>query len=119
MNYINLLGALPTNDGLDIFAEKFFDAFDALVFEERESINYGDGRYFKGRNGDLIFTVSLSEEEDHADLPYRVQVASETIDKDTLLSTVNNVVHAKILPAGFRFARVINFGKHDEQRLDY
>lgn len=119
MNYVNLLGALPGNDELDTFAKKFFDAFDVLVFEERESSNYVDGRYFKGRNGDLIFTISLSEEEDHTDLPYWVQVASEAIDKDTLLSTVDNVVHAKILPAGFRFARMINFGKHDEQRLDY
>ncbi|MGA3187433.1 MAG: hypothetical protein ABSF22_10015 [Bryobacteraceae bacterium] len=118
MNFVNLLGSLPTVSALDAFARTFFDAVGVRGFEQRESSNFPEGRYFKGIKGDLHFKISLSDEAGHDDLPYWVQVSSG-IEADKLLMTVNSLVVEGALPRGFRLSRMIDFGKRSERRLDY
>jgi hypothetical protein len=119
MDFINLLGSLQSGHGLDAFAKTFFDAAGVGKFEERESSNYLEGRYFKGNDGDLFFTISLSDEEAHSDLPYWVQISSRAVEGDKLISMVNSLVSGRILPRGFRLSRIVNLGKRNERRLDY
>jgi hypothetical protein len=118
-SYVNLLGARQGNEDLDAFAKEFFAAICVTEFEERESCNYIGGHYFIGTRGEMTFTVMLQDEEGHEDLPYWVQVMSDSIDEDALVSDVDSMVRTKALPRGFRFARVINFGKRYERQIDY
>lgn len=96
----------------------FFSAIGAETYEERESSNYVDGRYFKGTSGTTSATVSMAEEVDHADLPIWVQFIDDTVDEASLSQAVTSVIQTKLLPSGFKCARMLNFGRKDEQRID-
>jgi hypothetical protein len=119
MQYVNLLGALGDGLDLDSFVTAFSAAIGGSSFSERESGNYVGGRYYKGVDGGLTFTISLSDEEDHTDLPYWIQIAADVSTSEALVGAVDRIVREKALPAGFRFARMVNLGKRDERRIDY
>ena len=119
MQYVNLLGTLEHCGGLRPFAKMFFDAVGIKDGVERESSNYVDGYYLKGSLDGLNFTVSLTDDDAHEDLPYWVQVAADMAEPDLLLAAVEQIVRQLALPAGFRFARIVNYGKRGEQRIDY
>jgi len=88
-------------------------------FEERESSNFVGGHYFKGSDDLFEFTVCLSDEVDHEDLPYWVQVSERLPMADGFTDVVDRFVKEKLVPAGFRSARMNNLGKLDEERTDY
>lgn len=119
MQYIDLLGVLNGENGLDAFASRFFAVVDASQVEERESSNYVDGRYFRGRVGDVSFTVSLTDFAGNEDLPFWVHIKSDIPDLEVLVSMIDEIIRNKTMSAGFRFARMLNFGMRDESRLDY
>jgi hypothetical protein len=119
MQYIDLLGALNGENDLEIFARQFLAVVDASQVEERESSNYVDGRYFRGRVGDASFTVSLADFEGNEDLPFWVHIKSDAPDLETLASMIDEIIRNKAMSAGFHFARMLNFGMRDERRLDY
>ena len=52
-------------------------------------------------------------------LPVWVQVAANLDADGALEDAVSRVVRERLLAAGFRLARMVNFGKRDEQRLDH
>lgn len=117
--YINLLAANNEFPALDEFAPRFFEALGVIAYEERESSNYIGGRYFKGKSdAEFIVTASLADEE-HADLPIWVQIFSDSLNEQSLRSIVDGLVQAKALSSGFTCARMINFGRIDEKRVDY
>ncbi|GLR14010.1 hypothetical protein GCM10007907_28000 [Chitinimonas prasina] len=119
MQYVNLLGVFDTSSELDSFAKEFFSAVGVSSYEERESGNFPDGRYFRNLEGVLAFTISLSDEEDHEDLPFWIQVSADMSSLDELVSAVDSIVLEKAMPAGFCIARMINLGKKNEQRINY
>ena len=119
MQYVDLLGAIDQADSAATFANKLFSVLGVENQEARESSNYVDGQYFKGHKGNLSLTVSLSDEEGHEDRPYWIHVAMEASDKESACDIVDRIIREKALPAGFRMARMINFGKRKEQRIDY
>lgn len=119
MQYVNLLCAHADKPSLREFAEAFFDAAGILDGQERESSNYVEGRYFKGSRDGAEFTVSLSDEEGNEDLPMWVQVAANLDADGSLDDAMSRVVRERLLVAGFRVARMVNFGKRGEQRIDY
>jgi hypothetical protein len=119
LQYVNLLCAHAAKPSLREFAEAFFDAAGIVDGQERESSNYVEGRYFKGSRDGAEFTVALSDEEGNEDLPVWVQVAAHLDADGALDDAVSRVVRERLLAAGFRMARMVNFGKRDEQRIDY
>jgi hypothetical protein len=119
MQYVNLLGAQEHCGGLRPFAKMLFDALGVKDSVERESSNYIDGYYLKGSLDGLNFTVSLTDDDAHEDLPYWVQVAADMSEPDLLIASVEQIVSQLALLAGFRFARIVNYGKCGEQRVDY
>lgn len=119
MQYFNLLCAHADKPSLYEFAEAFFDAMGIVDGQERESSNYIEGRYFKGSRDGAEFTVSLSDEEGNEDLPVWVQVAANLDADGALDDALSCVIRERLLAAGFRVARMVNFGKRDEQRIDY
>ena len=116
MQYVNLLGMHPGCEGLRPFAKSFFDALGVSDGEERESGNYVDGYYLKGSHDGMVFTVALSDESAHEDLPYWIHISAEVGD---LEAATSQLMRDKALPAGFRLAHIVNFGKRGEQRIDY
>jgi hypothetical protein len=119
MSHIDLLGNLNGESRLNFFAMKFFAVIDASQVEERESSNYVDGRYFRGSVGDVIFTVSLADLDGNEDLPFWIHVKSGALDSESLDSMINGIIHNKVMPGGFHFARMLNFGMRGERRVDY
>ena len=119
MEYVNLLSASDVQESLASFAAKLFALVGIHDVVERESGNYPGGRYFRGSLEDLVFTISESDEEGHKDLPYWVQVTCEARSADDLTRYVDRLIQEKIIGQQFRAARMVNFGKRGEQRLDY
>lgn len=119
MQHVNLLGMHGNYVGLRLFAKAFFDALGITNGEERESDNNVDGYYLKGSHDGLVFVVASSDETTNEDLPYWVHISADVADPDTLEATVEQLVRDKALPAGFRLAHIVNFGKRGEQRIDY
>ena len=119
MQYVNLLGTHPGCAGLRPFAKSFFNAVGVNDGEERESGSYVDGFYLKGSLGSMTFSVAISEEEAHENLPYWIHISGNLDTPDTLEDMVSQLIRDKVLPMGFQLARIVNFGKRGEQRIDY
>lgn len=119
MQHLDLLGAFRNQVDLDSFARAFFPTIEVSHFEERESSNYVEGRYYKGRNGTLNLTISLSDEDGHKDLPCWIHVTADMQTPEALAEVVKRTIGERVLPAGFRLAQMINLGRQDEIRFDY
>lgn len=119
MQYMNLLGAWKGSNNLDDFAKEFFAVAGASEVEERESSNYVDGRYYRGKVGDIAFTVSLSDLAGNEDLPIWVQVKCDTTDVEALISAIDEMIRNRAVHVGFHFARMLNYGSQNELRIDY
>jgi hypothetical protein len=48
--------------------------------------------YFRGAEGAITYTVSYSDEKEHQDLPYWVQVQCPTMGSDELMSAVAELI---------------------------
>lgn len=119
MESINLLGALNAENDLDVFATQFFAVVDATQIEERESSNYVDGRYFRGRVADVSFKVSWADLAGNEDLPFWIRIESDVPDSAILASMIDELIRSKAMLAGFHFARMLNYGTRNESRFDY
>ncbi len=119
MQYMDLIGAWDEKNNLDDFAKKFLALADISFIEERESSNYIDGRYFRGKVNDITFTVSLADLVDNEKFPFYVLIESYEVDLDVLEAMIDGLIRNKAIPAGFKFARIFNFGKSDESFVDY
>lgn len=119
MQYVDLLCGSSFTPDLRRFAEIFFQKIGIKEYEERSSSNYTGELYYTGRNKYLSCEIFLSDEKDHVDMAYYIQITSDTPDEESLATTVGDVVHTKLLPAGFHVVRVINLGKAGEKRIEY
>lgn len=119
MAIVNLLSAYPSVNDLAHLSRQIEHALDGVEFEERESSNYIDGRYYSGNCDNVRIVVALSDETDHDDLPYWITLSSNEMDEGNLIAFANNIVKGNLLPYGFKVARFASFGRVDEQRIDY
>lgn len=119
MQYVNLLGMHPGCVELRLFAKTFFEALGVNDGEERESDNYIDGCYLKGSLGGMIFSVAISDENAHEDVPYWIHISADVVTLDALEDAVSQLIRDKVLPMGFQLARIVNLGARGEQRIDY
>lgn len=118
VQYINLLGMHPGCAELRSFAKLFFDTIGVEDGEERESGNYVDGYYFKGSLGRMTFSVAISDEDAHENA-YWIHTSADMDTPDALEDVVSQLIRDKAFPMGFQLARIVNFGKRDEKRIDY
>jgi hypothetical protein len=118
MQFVNLLASHKHCGGLDVFGKILFDALGIKNATERESSNHVDGGYLKGSVDGLIFSVSLNDEVSNPDLPYWIQISSDVTSPSSLTHLVEKMIFQIDVTAGFRFARVLNFGKNNSQRID-
>lgn len=119
MQHIDLLSSFGHQNSVGAFAKEVFCMLDAENYEERESVSYEGGSYFIAETKDVTIKVSLSGDDEHSDLPCWIQVYSNTLSLSELTDTVDGAVHGRMLPGGFQVARMFNFGRKDEQRVDY
>ena len=119
MQYVDVLGAMNQADSVATFAKKLFTVLGVENQETRESSNYVGGQYFKGRKGHLSLTISLSDEEGHDNKTYWIHVAVDLPETENAPDIVDRMIREKALPAGFKMARIINFGKRNEERIEY
>ena len=119
MQCIDLLSSNKEASDLTSFAERLFLALNVHSYEERESSNYVNGHYFRGYIDALSFVVAIADDEGNEDLPYRIHVDAQDVIKQNLSEIVDRIVRERMLTSGFQVARMVNFGRKDEQRLDY
>lgn len=119
MQHIDLLADLPGVQEVESFANTLFAALGVEDYESRESSNYSEGRYCLGRSKAFTLTVAASDEDGYDDLSYWLHVKLDVPDTDGAVGIIDKLMRDKVLPAGFRVARISNFGKRDEQRIDY
>jgi hypothetical protein len=118
MKHVNLLaGGYPTSS-LDDFAASFYKIAGVSKFEERESSNYVDGRYFTAALGERIFKVMLSDAENLRDLPYWVRVSAAE-GAEPLTAVEVDALAQKLVHSGYKVARITDFGQNTEKRFDY
>jgi hypothetical protein len=119
MKHINFLLSSIPEETLDTLAEKIFSFAKVDNYEERSSSNYVNERYFFGQTEKVEFKVMYSDDTDNSDRPFWIRVSAVDRDAELNENEMHNFVHVKLLPAGFRVARMENFGQISEQRIDY
>ncbi|XVN16199.1 hypothetical protein QZH46_10710 [Pseudomonas corrugata] len=97
----------------------FFDAIGVDDGEERESGNYVDGYCLKGSLGGMTFSVAISDEDAHENASYWIHISADMDTPDALEDAVSQLIRNMAFPIGFQLARVVNFGKRGERRVDY
>lgn len=113
MEQVDLIAGCDSAEDLGAFAAAFFDALDVEIHEERESENYTGGSYFVGKREGLEFNIAISDDLRHGDMPYWIEVSAASV------SVIDAQVRERLLPRGFRVARVFNFGEAAENRVVY
>ena len=119
MKHINFLLSSVPEETLDTLAKKIFSIVEIDDYEERLSSNYVDERYFVGRTAGIEFKVMLSDDTENLDLPFWVRLSAVERVAELNENEMNDFVFTNLLPAGFRVARIENFGQVSERRVDY
>ena len=68
-----LLSGFPSSTLEDV-ARNVFAAFGIWEFEERFNSHYVDDHYFVGHHEDITVKVMLTDDEEHADLPFWIHL---------------------------------------------
>ncbi|MBT9504672.1 MAG: hypothetical protein IV092_25730 [Burkholderiaceae bacterium] len=113
MQQVDLISSRDGIETLEGFAVAFFGAMGVAGYEQRESENYTGGTYFIGKTSESEFNISISDDPQHEDMPYWVEVSA------LHASVVDDQVRERLLPQGFRVALVENFGETTERRATY
>jgi hypothetical protein len=118
MNIVNFLFAYPAVNDLSSLSRLIKQALGDIEFEERESSNYVDGRYFSGHIGSITVVLALSDETDHDDLTYWIAFKSDEVAEEELITLTDAIMKEKLLPLNFKIARFESFGRVDERRIN-
>jgi hypothetical protein len=100
-------------------AEEIFEVFDIAEFEERFSSHYVDEHYFVGRSDKFVLKVMLTDDDEYSDLPFWAHFERVSPIPELDIQFVENVVKEKLLPRGYKVARLERFGLKGEERIDY
>ena len=121
MRHVDLLLSSRPGDDLEKVAGTIFDAIGVVDFEERHSENYYGGYYFLSRIafGAIEVRVMLGGDTDHQDLPFWLRLDMFREGQEFSDGYVDEIVRSKLIPSGFKVARMYDFGVLTEKRVDY
>lgn len=120
MGSVDVLFDNPTVKTLSQFAAVIADVLEIAEFEQRESSNYIDEIYFRGRSGKIEIEAALTDDVDHEDLPYWLYLSSSEISEAKIIEFIDLKVIDELLPLGFEAARIESFGLlNKERRINY
>src|SRR5574337_522141 len=120
MTELNYLARADGIETLDAFARKLFAALGIDRWDARESSHYRGGSYLRADVSGSIYTVAHSDEVDHDDLPFwlNIRTSLDESDRQATLAVIDARLRSVAIPTGMRFARLENFGRRDELRID-
>lgn len=104
---------------LEDFAQEIFPIFGIADFEERFSSHYIDDHYYVGQRENLKVKVMLTDDEEHEDLPFWIQLERIDLGSEPETDFVEPLVKDELLPRGYSVARIEKFGLKDEERINY
>ena len=119
MLQVNLLCSNKRLASLAEFSVDLFQKLSIVRFERRESSNYADGTYFRGKFDLGEVTVSLADEEGDEDLLYWVCIELAKDAGALSREIIDELVVDKLLTHGYSVARIEDFGKMNQRRIDY
>lgn len=119
MHIIHFFSAREGFDSLEEFARITFSIMGVSSFEERESSNYVDGRYFKGVLPDLLFKIALSDEAGLEDMKFWVSIqdSGRFATESDFCRTMDSLLGVRLIKEGFRVVRVADFGGPKARRI--
>lgn len=118
MNHIDLLVDARAPLSLTSFATHFFKLARIAKFERRSSENYVDGYYFLAKVPQGSIRVMMPEDNSHRDFRFWIQIAASS-EADSQLQKDAESLASELAGNGYKVAKCIDFGRTNEQRLDY
>ncbi len=113
---IHIVATHPRNVDLDSFAAAFFRALELSDFIERESSNYVDERYFRGKKDKLIVEISHTDDEYLDAEAYDIWIDADYLDPEKF---VDGLVMEKLKPNGFLVTKLKPSPTSGYERFDY
>ena len=92
----------------EAFAKHFFSLL-GVPFEERESIHYVEGGYYKGVYNEVTFTVFADDVRNQPNMP--LGIAAEGADETAINSAVDFIIRLKLMPEGYKFLQYARGGR--------
>lgn len=91
------------------FAKHFFSIL-GIPFEERDSIHYEEGGYFKGIYNDIVFKVYASYRDDIRDMPVPMPLTIELGGKDPTAvdAAIDFILRSKLASEGYKFLQHVS-----------
>lgn len=115
MKNLNLFFSKINHFDLKEFSDYLFKEIGVSEQIERERSHYVDGHYFTGKFGNFTFKIAHSD-ENYEKLDYRISINENNHPSEY---TMEEKIKEKFLPAGYRLAKFLDFGKNTEKRIDY
>jgi len=118
MSHIDLLVDSGSPLSLTSFATRFFNLARIESFERRSSENYVDGYYFLAKSPQGSIRVMLSDDDSSCDYRFWIQLSAST-EAASHLEKEGEALATELVNHGYKVAKCIDFGRNNEQRLDY
>jgi hypothetical protein len=118
MSHIDLLVDSGSPLSLTSFATHFFSLARIENFERRSSENYVDGYYFLAKASQGSIRVMLSDDDSSHDFRFWIQLTA-TSGNVSHLEKEGEALATELVRHGYKVAKCIDFGRNNEQRLDY
>jgi len=118
MSHLDLLVDSGSPLSLTSFATRFFDIARIENFERRFSENYVDGYYFLAKASQGSIRVMLSDDDSSHDFRFWIQLTASS-EATSHLEKEGEVIATELVNHGYKVAKCIDFGRNNEQRLDY
>jgi hypothetical protein len=121
MEHVELFVQLPGVATLGDAAAVLGKALGIRNFEERESSNYIENRYFAAKKDQRQYELSYTDYEEADRFPFHIWIELEkkAPPGTALLTAMDAWVKSKLLAIGAKAALVVNYGRPDMQRIDY
>jgi hypothetical protein len=115
--FFNFAGAKDLRDA----AKAAFDALGISEFEERESSNYVDGRYFVANRNGLTFEIAQSDYADAGELRFWLSIDGdlENADGTKFDRMIDGIAREDLRGSGAQVARVHDLGKKVMRVVSY
>jgi hypothetical protein len=117
--YADLFFDLTNAENLDTAASTVFRELGITEFNERESSNYVDGRYFVAQHGGLTYEIAYSDDEDAGAMRFWLSIEGEVNGEPQLDELVDAIARTKLQAAGAQVARVYDLGKKTMKVVSY
>jgi len=119
MQYTYLLCSWNGDDDLDKFAREIFSFFGILEFQERQSDNYEEGRYFRGTIENVRIEIDHNQLVGFEAYHFGIVIRCEDTNHERFIFDLENAIVKQLLPKGFRIAKLDPSKPNGERIFEY